>query len=176
MLRIWRRTVRHAGLAGPIAGALLLAAAALATALPKLETERRVDALELAARRASLATRPVAADPDRPEDRLTRYVEAFPLSNQIAADLGGIYASAERHHVSLPKGEYQLKNEPGSAFETYTVTLPIHAEYGLVKGFAASVLLALPHASLDELRLSREGADVEVLDAVVRFTLVYRSR
>lgn len=176
LLRLWRRTVRRVGLGGPVAAALVIVAAVLAAALPRLDAEQRMDRLELAARAAALAARPHAGPPERGEDRLAGYVGAFPLSSQIAADLRGIYASAERHRVSLPKGEYQLKNDPGSVFETYTVTLPIHAEYGLVKGFAASVLLALPHASLDELRLSREGSDVEVLDAVVRFTLIYRSR
>ncbi|MEO8311827.1 MAG: hypothetical protein ABI520_11685 [Caldimonas sp.] len=176
LLRAWRRTTRRVGLAGPVAGLLLLVAAALALALPRLESERRIALLDVATRTASMHAPGTAVIAERGEDRLARYVEAFPLASQMAADLGGIYESAERHHVSLPKGEYQLKSEPGSPFETYAVTLPIHAEYGLVKGFAASVLLALPHASLDDLRLSREGSDVEVLDAVVRFTLVYRSR
>ena len=98
------------------------------------------------------------------------------MPTQMAADLGAIYASAGRQKLDLLKGEYQLKAEPGSPFVTYAVTLPVHAEYGPVKAFASNVLIDLPHASLDELRLSRDTAQGEMLDAVVRFTLVYRRR
>lgn len=177
LLRFWRRAVRALGYAGPAALLLLVVATAVALWLPRLDRDRERTRADLAERSSTLRARGATQlrEPSG-DERLAQYVEAFPLPEQMAADLGRIYASAAQHKVELLKGEYQLKEETGSPFVTYVVTLPVHAEYGLVKAFASNVLLDLPHASLDELRLSRETAEVEVLDAVVRFTLVYRSR
>ncbi|NML44477.1 hypothetical protein HHL11_11995 [Ramlibacter sp. G-1-2-2] len=175
--RFWRRAVRAIGYSGPAALLLLLVALGVALWLPRLHRELQRTQAEVSDRTARLRTH--GAVPLREpsgEERLAQYIEGFPLPTQMAADLGAIYASAGRNRLDLPKGDYQLKAEPGSPFVTYVVTLPVHAEYAPVKAFAANVLLELPHASLDELRLSRDSAQGEVLDAVVRFTLVYRSR
>jgi hypothetical protein len=177
LLRLWRRTVRRIGHSGPLALVLVAVAIAVAAWLPRLERDIERTRAEVLAQSASLRARgaDTLREPSR-DERLLQYVEAFPRTGQMAADLGDIYASAERHNVALLKGEYQLKTEPNSPFVAYVVTLPVRSEYGPVKAFAANVLQDLPHASLDELRLSRDGADVETLDAVVRFTLTYRSR
>jgi hypothetical protein len=89
-------------------------------------------------------------------------------------DLAQIFATARRHRIELVKGEYQLRTDGDSPLVAYSATFPVRAQYGAIKEFAADVMLQLPHASLDELRLSREAAGVEVLDSVIRFTLVYR--
>ena len=177
LLRLWRRAVRAIGYSGPVALLLLVVAAAVALWLPRLDRDLKRTQADLAERSSTLRARGATTlrEPSG-DERLVQYIEAFPLPAQMAVDLGAIYASAGRHKVELLKGEYQLKAESGSPFVAYVVTLPVHAEYGLVKAFASNVLLDLPHASLDELRLSRDTAEVEVLDAVVRFTLVYRSR
>lgn len=175
--RFWRRVVRAIGYSGPAALLLLLLALGVALWLRGLDRDLKRTQAEVSNRTSRLHTRGAASLPEPSGDeRLARYIEAFPMPTQMAADLGVIYASAGRHKLDLPKGEYQLKAEPGSPFVTYVVTLPVHAEYGLVKAFASNVLLDLPHASLDELRLSRDTADADRLDAMVRFTLVYRSR
>ena len=173
--RVWRRAVRSIGYSGPAALLLLALALGVALWLPRLDRDLRRTQAEVSDRTARLrAHGAVSLRQPSGDERLAQYIEAFPMPTQMAADLGAIYASAGRHKVDLLKGEYQLKAEPGSPFITYAVTLPVHAEYGPVKAFAANVLLDLPHASLDELRLRRQTAEAEVLDAVVRFTLVYR--
>jgi hypothetical protein len=177
LLRVWRRTVRTTGHAGPLALLLLAVAIVIAVATPRLDREVERTRADLAKRSAAWRERPAQRQPEPSRDeRLLQYVEAFPTPSQMAADLGEVYASAERHNVALLKGEYQLRSEPNAPFTAYVVTLPIRSEYLAVKAFAADVLQNLPHASLDELRLSRDAANVETLDAVVRFTLIYRSR
>ena len=173
--RLWRRAVRVIGYSGPAAVLLLLVAVGVALWLPRLHSDLKRTQAEVSQRMSRLSARgQVSLREPSGEDRLAQYIEAFPLPTQMSADLGAIYASAVRNKLDLPKGEYQLKAEPGSPFVTYAITLPVHAQYGPVKAFAANVLLDLPHASLDELRLSRDTAEAEMLDAVVRFTLVYR--
>jgi hypothetical protein len=175
LLRLWRRAVRVIGYSGPAALLLCLVSVGVALWLPRVARDLDRTQAEVADRTSRLrAHGTVSLREPSGDERLAQYIEAFPMPSQMAADLGAIYASAGRHKLDLLKGEYQLKAEAGSPFVTYVVTLPVHAQYGLVKAFASNVLLDLPHASLDELRLSRDNAQGEMLDAVVRFTLVYR--
>jgi hypothetical protein len=176
LLRAWRRTIRSTGYAGPATLALLLLAAALAAVVPPLNRELQRKATEVEHRKMTLRARAAESlSPATPDDRMLSYVEAFPLPDQIPTDLGEIYASAERHNVMLVKGEYQLKADRDSPFVSYLAIFPVRSDYGSVKAFASDVMQSLPHASLDELRLSREGAQAETLEAVVRFNLVYRA-
>ena len=175
--RFWRRAVRAIGYSGPAALLLFVVALGVALWLPRLDHDLKRTQADVSERAARLRARgPVSLPEPSGDERLVQYIDAFPMPTQMAADLGAIFASAGRQRLDLVKGEYQLKAEPGSPFITYVVTLPLHAEYGPVKAFAANVMLDLPHASLDELRLSRDTAEAGMLDAVVRFTLVYRSR
>jgi hypothetical protein len=176
LLRTWLKLVRRLGRSG-VAGAIaLLAAIALAAELPRLQREAR----EAAASRAALAPagqHRVLAQPASlsPADTARAYVDGFPALRQNAADLVQVFAAADRHHVLLAKGEYQLKSEPNAAFVVYAATFPVHGEYDSLKGFSADVLNALPHVAMDELHLSRDNAGSTALDAVVRFTFYYRS-
>ena len=86
-----------------------------------------------------------------------------------------VFASAEAHHLALPKGEYKLDADPTGSIVSYSATFPIHGDYTTLKDFCADVLSALPHASMDELRIARDNAASQSLDAVVRFTFFYRS-
>ncbi|MDH5331633.1 MAG: hypothetical protein OEW27_16955, partial [Aquincola sp.] len=86
-----------------------------------------------------------------------------------------VFAAARRYNVNLPKGEYVLKAEPNTPLVSFTATFPVRNEYGAIKAFTADVLTTLPHVSMDDLRLARNDAGTGVLDAVIRFTFVYRS-
>lgn len=177
LLRVWRGAVRTIGHSGPPALLLFLVVLAVAAATPRLNRELRDEHAAIEAR--AMPLRVGTAEPLRrpsDKDRILSYVEAFPSPEQMTADLGEIYASAERHHIALVKGDYQFKAERDSPFVAYVATFPVRNEYGAVKAFASDVMQNLPHASLDELKFSREAADAEVLDAVVRFTLTYRSK
>lgn len=173
--RWWHRTLRVTGLGGPTALALLMLMLGLAATMPRLNRAlQRADA-DVEARAATLRVRvPSLRQPSR-DEQVVGYVSAFPQAEQMPDDLGEIYACAERHKVALVRGDYQLKTERDSPFVSYVATFPVHTEYAAVKAFAADVLQSLPHASLDELKLSRDGAATGALDAVVRITLTYRS-
>jgi hypothetical protein len=175
--RAWRRTLRRIGRPGLLALALLVPALAMALWLPRLH--RQADSL-----RATLATQVDAAA--RPADpvvrrlssgeRATQFMAAVPPLSQSASDLSEVFAIAKRRNLALPKGDYVLKPEPNTALVAYSVSLPVRNDYSALKGFAADVLEALPHASMDELHMARSDAGTAVLDAVIRFTFLYRSQ
>lgn len=177
LIGLWRRGVRATGHSGPPGIVLLVAAVALAAATPRFNRQLSDEYVAIDARAMSGPAR--AADSvgaSHGRDRLASYVEAFPPPLQMAADLGEIFTSADRQGLALAKGEYQFKVERDSPFVAYVASFPVRGEYGVVKAFASDVLQNVPHASLDELKFNREAADGDVLDAVVRFTLTYRSQ
>jgi hypothetical protein len=102
-------------------------------------------------------------------------VSRFPALTQSANDLEQVFALAKRRNIDLLKGDYQLKSEANTSLVSYTATFPVRNEYGALKAFAADVLQALPHVSMDELRMSRADSGSGALDSVVRFTFIYGS-
>jgi hypothetical protein len=152
----WRRAVRRVGYPGLLALALLLPAAVIALWIP--QASRRADDLRtaLVAQADAIARhgQPVQRPPSSGE-QAAQFVAGFPALAQSSTDLGEVFAS--------------------TSLITYSVTFPVRNEYAALKGFTADVLEALPHASMDELRLSRTDAGTGVLDGVVRFTFIYRS-
>jgi hypothetical protein len=174
--RAWTRIARRIGHTGIAGVAALAAVVVLAACLPALRRQA-ADAAAAAHRQAAAdrARPPVRAIAAAPADAARAYADAFPALSQNAADMRTLFAAAQSRHLQLPKGEYQLKATPGSPFVMYTATFPIRADYDATQGFCADVLGALPHAALDELRLSRDSAGSTALDAVVRFTFFYRN-
>lgn len=175
---LWQRAVRRMGVSGLLALVLLVPTVAIAIWLPQLK--ERNDALKdaVANQRAVLAQRQAHSEPPpRPKsdyEKSTEFVAGLPTLQQSSRDLGKVFILAMRNNVALPKGEYQVRQDSNAALLAYTVTFPVNSDYSKLKAFVASVLDALPHAAMDELRMSRPDAGSAMLDATVRFTFLYR--
>jgi hypothetical protein len=175
--RGWWRVLRRVGYPGLLALALLVPTLALALWMPQLS--HRADEL----RAALVAHADAVAQQGQPVrrrisdgERAVEFMAGFPLVAQSSSDLERVFAFANQRNVHLLKGEYQLKQEPNASLVSYSATFPIRNQYGALKDFTADVLGSLPHVSLDELRMARTDAGSGVLDSVVRFTFIYRSR
>ena len=156
--------------------ALLVAALMIAAWIPRLERQGEQLRLTLATKiaAASRAGRPPPA-PVPVGEQVREFIAALPPLTQNASDLEAVFQSAKRRNVALLKGEYQLKQDPQAPLVTYIATFPVHSQYSALKDFTADVLRELPNSSMDELRMTRSDAGSLTLDAVVRFTFVYRS-
>jgi len=175
-LWIWTRARRTLGAPGLAALALLVPAALLLSWLPQLRLESSQAESSLVAETLSARRKgPPSARPLSSADQTRQYIAEFPPMTQSASDLESVFKAAQQHHITLAKGEYQVKSDPNGAFVRYTATFPLHDDFGSVKDFSADVLTALPHAAMDELRMARDSAGGTALDAVVRFTFFYRS-
>ena len=173
--RAWQRLYRRLGWPGLLGGLLAAAAMVLALAGRSLQHDSDDAVAQLEQQGAALrrlhATRAGAGAAVIPGD-LT--LDALPSFHRNGEDLKQLFASAREAHVNLPKGDYALKSEPGSPLITYTATFAVREPYAVLKAFAASLLQEIPHAALEELRMSRNESTATVLDASLRITLVYR--
>lgn len=174
--RLWQRALRRLGVPGLLALTLLVPT--LVIGLSMQGQQQRADELRatLVARADAVARQgqPVRR-PMSQGEQVGEFAATFPPLAQSASDLERVFDAAQRQNVSLLKGEYQLKADPKAPLVSYTATFPVRNGYGALKAFTADVLTALPHVSLDELRMARTDAGTGVLDSVVRFTFIYRS-
>lgn len=176
LLRLWRYGRLRLGLPGLIAMTLVLPTLVIAALLPQLSRDGDALRAALAAKAAAASRAPAPVTrPLSSSEQTQEFVSRFPAMARNADDLEKVFALAKARSVELLKGEYQLKAEPNSPLVFYTATFPVQNEYGALKAFAADVLLALPHVSMDELRMSRPDARAGSLDSTVRFTFVYGS-
>lgn len=177
--RLWRRTLRWLGPRGQwsVGLGMLLLVVVIGTVQLRRDADRlHAAALAQAATPPDSRTPSLASPPPSSGEQVATFVATMPPFEQSVGDLDRIFAAAADQKVALLHGDYQLKTDPSTSLLSYTVTLPVKSSYGAIKAFTAEVMRNLPYASLDELRLARETTDSATLDAVVRFTLVYRSK
>ena len=174
-IRLWRRARRRLGPLGVWSVSMLALALLMAAWIPQLDRRGEQLGVDLASRLAA-AARPGPAPPKVIPlgEQVKQFVAAFPVFSHSAIDLGEVFQSAARLNVRLLKGEYRLKVDSQAPVVAYTATFPVVTEYGPLKDFIAEVLQTLPNASMDELRMTRTDAGSRTIEAVIRFTFVYR--
>lgn len=176
LVGLWHRTLR---LVGPLnIAASIFTVGTVALAAWAMQLDGQDDALrrQLQARATSAPTpdQTVQARHVPVGQQIDEFVATFPPLSQNPADLIEVFESAKRHGIQLPRGDYQFKNDVNVALVVLTATFPLSAAYGPTREFAADVLRALPHASMDDLRMTRGTADVRALESSIRFSFVYR--
>ena len=172
---LWLRLLRRVSPYTLLAVALLLAAAGVLVWTQALDRQSDTLRRALATRRAAQPANTAPVQRQMPlGEQVDAFVDAVPALQASATDLEQVFRSADLHKLQLPKGEYKFKQSPNEPLASYTATFPVHADYGSIRDFCADVLRALPNASMEELRMARSSADSTVLEAVVRFTFVYR--
>ncbi|MEX3823492.1 hypothetical protein AB3X93_35390 [Paraburkholderia sp. BR14262] len=68
-----------------------------------------------------------------------------------------------------------MSTDAGARFTRYQVMLPVKDQYSAIRHFLALVLNNVPNAALREIHVERPAVDGNILDARVRFELIYRS-
>lgn len=101
--------------------------------------------------------------------------ELFPRFSQSADDIASIFEQARGSNLTLGSAEYQVNTDAGTRFTRYQVMLPVKDQYSAIRHFLASVLNNVPNAALREIHVERPAVDGNILDARVRFELIYRS-
>jgi hypothetical protein len=171
--RTWRSRLGPEGLAGALLVALSLAVAGYA---PVLREDTEVRKADVEALRTQLRSTQQAS-PATGRGPVESLRSVLPPMDSATHDLRTVFATAARHRVDVPKGDYTLHHaDDGSGLARLDLVLPIKDRYVTIKALVADLLNALPHASLGELRLERPAASSPLLEARVRLTLHYRER
>ena len=172
---LWNRVRRRFGVYHLLSLGLLLLSLLLGAWA--VDLQGRAQALRAAVDAKRIAQAKVAQAPRRRvpvAEQVNAFVDGIPALDTNANDLERLFQSARQHNVQLSRGDYKFKQEPGEPLASYTATFPVKAEYGALRDFSADILDNLPHASMEDMRMTRSAADSKVLEAVIRFTFVYR--
>ncbi|EHP42905.1 hypothetical protein OR16_11653 [Cupriavidus basilensis OR16] len=168
-----RRTFGVPGLVG----ALALGVAALTwTAIPTVEAQTR--GMLDSARQARTAKTRYPGDAGRAPaevNSLGKLPALFTTFADSGNDIAVIFSQARESHLTLGSAQYQIVTEPGAGFTHYQVVLPVKDQYGTIRRFVASVLNSVPNAALQEIHVERPAVDGNVLEARIRFDLIYRA-
>lgn len=181
-LREWALTLRFEllrvlGAAGLLGVLLAVMALVIWRAVPEVQTHTR--SLLGAARQARSALVLHRGDERRAAGdghALDTLPALFPTFAQSSRDIAQILAQAHKSHLALGSAQYQLATEPSARFIRYQVLLPVKDQYGTIRRFLAEVLNSMPHAALQEIHVERPSVDGSLLEARVRFELIYRAQ
>ncbi|WP_425219725.1 hypothetical protein [Ralstonia solanacearum] len=161
-----------------LAGAVLLAVAGAAwLTTPAIEASTRE--LHVKAQSARAASAQAAAHDARviSDSRLLSTLpDRFPHFSQSSDDVAAILAEARAANLTLGSAQYQVGSDRTGAYTTYQVLLPVKDRYVAIRRFVALVLNSLPNAALQEIHVERPAVSGDVLDARIRFDLIYQAR
>lgn len=164
---------RALGVSGLLGLLLLAGAAALYAARPALQASTQQ--LRQRTQQARIEQARLPAHHPQPVVSPSQFPGMFPVLGQNSADLAAIFAQARAAQLTLDTAQYQVAVVPGGRFTRYQVLLPVKSPYAAIRRFIAGVLNTLPHAALQEIHAERPAVDGEVLDARIRFELIYRT-
>lgn len=100
----------------------------------------------------------------------------FPPSGDYTADLAQIFDIAKSQGIVLASGDYRDADPTALGLDTRLVDLRINENYGKLKEFLASVLNAMPHAAVQELRIERKDGAAVKHQVFLKLALVYSPR
>ncbi|BCG03176.1 hypothetical protein PPGU19_077440 (plasmid) [Paraburkholderia sp. PGU19] len=166
--------MRRFGVAGIAGIALLCAAAVVADGAMRMQSDTLTLSNEVRpARTAKQAD--VAHDAGSYTDTavLASLPDLFPRFAHSADDIAAILAHAHDSNLAVGSAEYVVVADPGGRYVRYQMLLPVKDQYVTIRRFLASVLNSVPNAALREIHVERPAVDGSVLDARVRFELVY---
>lgn len=168
-----RRVLGWPGLAGAV---VLAVAAAAASAVPALnvDTQSVRESVRLArAAKPSAPTRQAHAEDQA--HLLATLPELFPSFAQNGDDVATILAQARAANLMLGSAQYQIGGDRSGPFTTYQVLLPVKDRYVSIRRFVALVIDSVPNAALQEIHVERPAVGGDVLEARIRFDLIYRA-
>lgn len=128
---------------------------------------------ELSAQRRAQQQKP--RDMEEKSQRQASFYAGLPEANQALEAIAVLNQAAAKNQVSLSTAEYRITRQGSGPLLRYQVSVPMRADYVHLHAWLSQVLNALPNAALDDLSLKREDANLEALDARMRFTVYFRA-
>lgn len=109
---------------------------------------------------------------DSPSEQLLAFYKRLPAERALPDALEKIFATADRHLVSVNEGEYKLSREKAGKLVRFQLTLPLRGSYPQIRHFLAALMDELPMLALENIQFDRQkvaDADVDVKVRLVLF-------
>jgi len=168
-------TAERLGLAGCVLAVLvplLVFAITLDTHLREELVLEQAAALHL---RAQASDRTRAQPPAMSlEQELGAFEDQLPAADDRMQILADLFHLAQKHQLTLPRGEYQLQREDKSGLVRFQIVLPIKGDPGAIRRFVHEALATNSSLAFEALSLKRENLNHEAIDAKVQLILFMR--
>lgn len=106
-----------------------------------------------------------------PAEQLIEFYQFFPSQSTVPQVLDKIYRAARVHGIQLEQGNYAPSQEKRARLLRYQITLPVKGSYVQLRKFVATVLAAVPIASLDNISFERQKIGDQLIEAKIKLTL-----
>ena len=171
MLQWWGARL---GIVRTVVAMMCLVAAALGGVLvPHLRMQENKDLSAVVRLKKQLLSPVITAAESAPSapDHREIFYHNLGDSRHAEQQLKTLFELAQKNTLRLSAAEYKSTTDKNSRVRTLQITLPIKAPYSAIRQFSEQVLLAMPFASLDELRFKRDNIGSPSLEAHLRFSL-----
>ena len=163
----------HLGLAG-LAGLAVVAGGLAIYLFAVLPAERQ--AQSSAAQLLHLRMQPVAtsvAEPSRKGDdaALAEFYGQFPAMRDLPDMLKTLHALAQKHDITIDRGDFKFGSTEGDKLLRYEITLPVKCSYLHLRSFIEEAARKLPTLGLSEINLKREAVGDNIVQAKLAFIL-----
>ena len=156
----------------PIA-ALLFVAAYYALAIhPALE--QRTIALNRHDVLANAARKPAVIEKKTVTDGIV--FASLPSHRTLPRWLAMMFTTAKELDVVLDVGDYRYIRNRDEPYGRYRIELPVYADYATVRRFTARLMNDMPFAVLEDIRLTRDDVNSDIVEAHLRLTLFLSER
>lgn len=121
----------------------------------------------------------VLGEPNNPADtrqfaRATEALFTVPEDSSHIDDLSRLFKLAKAKGVHIGTVEYRQEQSPSLQVLVRTLDIRIHEDYPKLKGFVAELLGAMPHVSLQEIRVDRKDAVTLQGQVLLKLAFVYQ--
>lgn len=106
--------------------------------------------------------------------RATEATFTIPDDGSHIDDLGRLFKLAKAKGVQIGTVEYRQEQNVSLQILVRTLDIRIHEDYPKLKSFVADLLAAIPHASLQEIRVERKDAATPQGQILLKLAFVYR--
>lgn len=101
---------------------------------------------------------------------------SLPSHRTLPQWLATMFTTAKELDVVLDVGDYRYIRNREEPYGRYQIELPVYADYATVRRFTARLMNDMPFAVLDDIRLTRDEVDSDIVEAHLRLTLFLSER
>lgn len=101
---------------------------------------------------------------------------SLPSHRTLPQWLAAMFTTAKELDVVLDVGDYRYIRNREEPYGRYQIELPVYADYATVRRFTARLMNDMPFAVLEDIRLTRDGVDSDIVEAHLRLTLFLSER